>query len=324
MTLPAITKTWLQSSTTITAGASTAATIKASWIALWDGLKSLGCTHVASSNGVTTSTSSDLWASASDIVIQTTTHSWLIFQMPVTGRQYMIDLDVSTNTQNVLLYASASGGWTGAGAGTTSAPPTASDQWVVGTGAAAAGMALPSNVNQAIHIFMSDDGELFRIYFCRSNVCPATWILDKFRPVLTNPSALTSPYVNGIKSTTSAADAPLIASLGGSGSAMAIRQSTSTVQAQFLQPYNTTSDSIVARGATKNTFVGASVYDVGPIAVAVIDTSYRGVMGTMVDLFYAPSALTTGDTAPTGGGAAQFCVFGDLLQPCNTAPNCNP
>lgn len=159
--------------------------------------------HVSSCDSVATSSSTNLWDSASDLVwaAEGVAHSWIVLRSPDffgdSDPLYMLLVCGPASTINSTLAVVFSRvGFTG---GSTTARPTATDEHVarpVGGTVTTAGWQGDDNNTAAsvacrLHVLMMDNGRGFKIYMTRAGVCIASWGLFRCE----DDAGWTEPYL---------------------------------------------------------------------------------------------------------------------------------
>lgn len=159
--------------------------------------------HVSSCDSVSTSSSTNLWDSAGDLVwnAEASAHSWIVLRSPnffgASNPLYMLLVCGPNGTINATLAVIFSRvGFTG---GTTTARPTATDEHIArptgGTISTAGWQGDDNNAAQSVacrlHVMVTDDGRKFRIAMTRGGVCIAYWSLFD----LDTDAGWTEPYL---------------------------------------------------------------------------------------------------------------------------------
>lgn len=239
-------------------------------------------------------------------------HSWYVLKQTniTTNYQILITLETTSATGSVLgVFSSASAGFTG---GTATARPTATDEvTVLATNSAFGGNA--TNVQQRLHVMMSNDGQCTRIVMHDTNVSKGYWMFDKVQSSVTGWNYPAIGYAKGNSTTTS-----IITSTN-------IYASTS-----LFKGYGTVAMDIYLCAEGRNNAalcnvqtIGSSLGDGYPmfaLGVGSDTPGNRGRHGRIVDLYFGLANNVEADTYP-GDGSNQFVQFGILIFPWNgTAP----
>lgn len=274
---------------------------------------------LASSNG-TVANSSDNWASFNDILFRNGagTRSWIVLKQTGIASNFQIMISCAASTgptgRYAQIVASPSAGFTGLAS--TSADPTATDQYVVNSPSNAAdrrwfdvqGAAFQS----VVHGMQSSDGEKTRIIVGINANSRAMWLFDKLsNPVtgMTNPS-ICMVLANAAGSGTTLTHANLSSTIGGVGS------DVSTIMTYFLTSEGFSAAGLVTAFFNTNPNQISSEWPITSVGAASTTTGKTGRHGRMGDLWFGSSSgtITDGSTYPSGV-SRQFVQFGVVVLP---------
>lgn len=277
-------------------------------------------TVLASSNG-TVANASDNWASFNDILFRAGagTRSWIVLKQTGLASNFQIMISCAASTSPTGRYAqivaSPSAGFTGLAS--TSADPTATDQYVVNYQSNASdrrwfdvqGAAFQS----VVHGMQSTDGEKTRIVIGIAGNSRGLWLFDKISsPVagMTNPVAC------------------FVGASSGSGSALTAANFSSTLPGQGSDGstainYFMTSEGFSASGLVTTFFATnpnqiSNEWPISAIGVASTTATKTGRHGRLSDIWFGSTAptITDGSTYPSGVSRT-FVHFGHIVFPWN-------
>jgi len=301
MALPVLEKTWQynvnQSTTTsgvlLTDCRAAMFKIKQSLIGFTN-----GWTVVNSSNA--SLTGGDCWASVSDLSWASSgVHSWIVLQQTgVNGSgttQICIDL-FTANAYQFYIAFSPSAGFAG---GSTSARPTATDEYSTATIA----WFPTSAATSVIHATQSSTGDCTRVFVFSGGTCYGSLIMD----TMYSDSPLSYKGVFGYNTSILYANVytntPYFRGIFGSTKYAAY------VGVEQYQP-NTVP---AANAGAISDF--SSAYPFCPISLHSTTIGARGRCGRLSDIFLGSTSIATGSTYPSGGST--FAQFGTFIIPWN-------
>ncbi len=237
-----------------------------------------------------------------------TRHSWIVLKQTGIAANFQICIDLNSNTPGTgSLIVSPSVGFTG---GTVTNRPTASDEIVVQAGVVIGGQA---NVQHQFHLWQSSDGACTRIMVWRGGTnCELFWLFDKAQ----NPVAgWSNPFM--VVASSSAGIANSFANIAAAGAVkMYGNGGTPAFSGCFTwEGYNAATPLVTATGigTSVNTFDGQ--WPVMPMGVAANGVGNSGRLGNVFDLWWAPSAISDGDTFPNDPAARSYAKLGGMVLP---------
>lgn len=315
MPLPTLAKTWqVSKNNTVPALGTSVATSKRTWRTIKDvmiGFGTMPWTVRGSSNSVAAGMDQvDRWAADSNIVWGTTNRSWIVLRQTGMGPNFEICIDLNGSFERWGTIALSFGaGFTG---GAINARPTATDEFVV---VSANDIHPEGDTQRQIHAWQSTDGECFRLAMCGTNGIPIWWIIEKPR----NPrTGWTTPIIHMLRNSSS-----FVTNYTSHGD-MRLAYTSGPARARFgslnaLISYTGEQASdgwlaTLAPTATQQNDVD-STWDFYPIGFASNTATFRGRQGMLTDIWWAPSGLVQGDTAPNNAADRQFVKMGGLWLP---------
>jgi hypothetical protein len=313
--LPTKAKTWLYDVNVVYATTGDALTDHRQLLrGLKDSLKGFagGWTHVASSNGSSTSTSTDLWGTNADLVWDETgnAHSWIVLAQTglASTFQLLIDLNNGSWTNLTMAFTTSSGGFTGGS--TTAAPDDATNKVTLLT--AATQSWISGLATARAHAWQSNDGQCTRVVVYVSNLPVLFWLFDR-------ASGGVSGWSPAVFAAVSQATSNVLRYADWWASASWVHGRTSGgVANAYLSCEG------MNGGGLGETILVANELDSAwpflPIGIVSNTPGSRGRLGTVYDLWYGSTAIGHGDTYPDDS-TRQFAQFGHLIFPWNgTAP----
>ncbi len=257
-------------------------------------------------DGSWTNGAADYWTVANDVRWQEVggEYSWIVLQNNAiaTGFQMMFALEQLRDSTEYFdtIYFSHSGSFTG---GTSTARPTASDEYYIETTANTA--LVSSYENAKANVLMSTDGECTRIIFSRSGELLSR-IHVELPKVSTGLSAtyfegrcLTAFPGPGYDLTQSPSHLGHAVRAGGDACRWAAVTEGMGNQGSGNAPHMQGVDYAGNRTAT-------------PLYACVSEGVTRGVLGEMVDIYMVDATLADGDYAPSSG-SMDWVVLSDFL-----------
>ena len=238
-------------------------------------------------------------------------HSWIVLkQAGANNAQICIDLNGSTNANNVSVVYSPGAGFTG---GSTTARPTATDQQVLLNQTS---MFAGADANIVWHLLQSTDGQITRLLIMSGNIMYGFMAIDV--PVIPGDLTMWTPL----------------------NSAVALGYNAQPTYANLSTAANTyckINGVITALNWTSECFGGSPLpttmtfsddntadWPLWPIGLYSASPPNRGHKGNLTDIWWGASINTIGSNYPqVGGGTSyQFAQFGGLVIPWNssTAP----
>lgn len=310
MPTPTLVKTWTHSTNnSIAAQASILLVNQSLLLAFKNALITSGFTVVSSSNSVSVSlVGVDHWSTASNLVFNTATHSWIVLKAPTafyTNYQICIDLN-AVSANGILIGAvaiSPSAGFvTG---GTTSARPTATDEYAAYT--SLTWNAGTTNVASVWNLQYSTDGKAFRFFVFQGGTAV---MLFSFQAPASPTSGWTIPAV--LTWVTSPTYAVLF-----TNSTPIARARVNAISANLTWTGEATTVATQMGGqllTAPNDISGE--WPLFPIGILSTTLSARGRHGYLEDIWCASTTRATGDTYPASG-TKLFIGVGNLVLPWN-------
>lgn len=312
MPLPTLVKTWqITRNTTVPALGTTLATSKRSMRTLKNvfiGFASNPWVVRGSSNAVTQGLDSvDRWAADADIVWGGGNHSWIVFRNTQLNN-FEICLDLNNGFERSgSLVVSRSGAFSG---GALNARPTAADEVILINNT---DLHPESDVQRQFHAWHSSDGKATRVAMWINNANPIFWVIEEPRSPRTgwtNPNfymlrmAFGGTFMDRGALYLSYAAGPARGTIG-------------AVNAVFSLSGEAVSDGPLATLAPTATLQNEidSTWDFYPIGFASNTGTVRGRHGLLHDMWWAPSSVGNGDTAPNNAADRQFVKMGSLWMP---------
>lgn len=251
----------------------------------------------------------DRWAADANLVWATagTAHSWIVLRQTgiATNFEILISCESSApNGQIATIAVSFSAGFTG---GSTTARPTATDEQVMLSAANWSG----NNTDQATRwsVMQSTDGQCTRVIICVAGSVTAYWLFEK--PA--NPTTgWSNPSVSFVVQAT-----PTTIALCASGATLGkMRNGSTTGNVVLLCEGNRSfvipDDTVYGNIANEID----SSWPMVPIAFESYTVGVRGRHGTLQDMWFGSTSISTGDTYPNDS-SNQFVQFGNLILPWN-------
>lgn len=306
--LPALSKVWQFSLSTVTGGTETDK--HRNWMrAAKDGMKGFASTPwtvLGSNDGVTAALDAvDRWISSATVPV----NAWIVLKQTGIASNFQVcwhnNFEAAGDHRNTLVV-SQSAGFTG---GTTGARPTATDEVVVTTNFTDV---TTTNTDIRVNVLQSTDGRCTRIFAFQSGGVINFSYLDR----LHNPiSALTIPWIgysNNRFGGTAAAYTDLLGTTGPAG-----QQGATTLAYRLVTGAISTGFVGVDAGPNEGENELSSEFFVAPVGVASVTASNRGVMGELADFWAGSSSAVNGDTYPDTGTFDQFIHVGGVILPWN-------
>lgn len=315
MSLPTLIKTWQVSrNNTVPALGSTMATSRRTWRTIKNvmiGFASNAWTVRGSSNAVAFGMDSvDRWAADGDLVWGAGNHSWIVIRQAGMGTNFELCIDLNNGFER---WGSLVISYTGFSGGALDARPTAADEfvWVNNTD-----FHPELDQQRQIHGWQSTDGECTRLCMWMNNSCPIFWIFEKPRQPRTGWA---NPNVHMMRHSSSGAGsffmnhADLRLAYTQGPARGKIGATTALLSFTGEQAQDGWLATVAPTSTMQNEIDGA--WDFYPIGFATNSGLVRGRHGSLHDIWWAPSALVNGDTAPNDAGDRQFVKMGGLWLP---------
>jgi hypothetical protein len=259
------------------------------------------------------------WASTADLVWSAAgAHSWIVLRQTGLGgahSEILISLRVNSDQQIYVNWSQAAG-FTG---GSTTVDPTATDGWQVTntSGLPNLGMGVDgTNRKYIVHVMMSDDGAVSRVFVMFNNACTGYWNFE----VLQNPvSGWTIPAIVGVIGTNSGVN-----QLGqnlfynNASGDYGVGNGPSYPVMQFFWSGEGVSSGLVLL-TTVQTFANdlSGEWVMLPIGMWTQNVSYlRGRHGMLYDIWWGSTGLPFGQTY-AGAAPQAYAQFGDMIFPWN-------
>lgn len=271
-----------------------------------------------SSNGTAPGTGTagdgvDRWTVDGDVIWGNagSAHSWFVFRMAQVGATFdlLISCEGSSGTGQTLTVV---GSYTGFSGGTSTARPTATDEFIICAGLAALGGTEPG-VGFRFHVLYPTAGTQIR-FVCYSS---GTLVCGFMLGVASVPSGITwtTPFWGYV--TTGAAtifDASGSGNWLSSGAKGRARGNGGTMDLWFTgEGWANTNFAGNIRIVTGNDFAGGA-QDLLPIGLASETAGSVGRVGQVVDVWWGVSTNTNADTFPNDA-SRQFVMHGDMVWP---------
>lgn len=260
-------------------------------------------TVVASSNA-TSAGAADYWTTPNDVLFKvTTTFSWIVLKQTGIASNFQICISCEADRAQAEILTVAVSYSAGFSGGTTSARPTATDEYTLHN--AAAWTQGTSSVNRGASVFTSSDGACTRVYVSYSATLTNYWLFEKPNATYV-PTWWTTPHVCAMNHT------PVVASITGTNYRTSVGAFNGIPIALTSQAYSTATMLV-----TWDRFGGVDVNSEWPCFPAGLFSanSYAGGwLGTLDDYWLVSDDLVNGDYFP-GDGSKAFVVLGDVLQP---------
>lgn len=269
-----------------------------------------------SSNGTAPGTGTagdgvDRWSADSDVIWGNagSAHSWFVFRMAQVGATFdlLISCEGSSGTGQTLTVV---GSYTGFSGGTSTARPTAADEFIISAGIGALPGTEPG-VGFRFHVLYPTDGKQIRIVNYSSGAQVFGWMLG----VASVPSGITwtTPFW-GYITTTAATNLDTSANWLTSGAKGKARGNGGTMDLFFTgEGWGSTSFAGNVRIVSGNDFAGGA-QDLLPIGLASETAGSVGRVGQVVDVWWGVSTNTNADTFPNDA-SRQFVMHGDMVWP---------
>ena len=263
---------------------------------------------VVSSSNTSTSGASDLWVGPSSIQGNSfSPHSWIVLQQTgVFGGPMQICLDMnSSQYYQMSLVMSSSAGFTG---GTTSARPTATDEFMVLNQSTWTNSSSSSSV---LHALMSSDGASTRIILSTGGIIRTVMFFDTLMDTsIAQRASIALIHNNG---------SSLVHSDVYSSAKFGTRNGTINCLSYVgSESYNS---NLVATANSGSVSTVTGAYPITPLSLHTETTGSRGRLGRLVDVWFGSSGCPSGSSYPTVPDDKEFVQFGPFVFPWNgTAP----
>ena len=293
-----------------------AASFGSPWI-VWGSCNGSGLGEFGNEDGV------DWWADGGDLVRAAGGfhHSWMVLRQPGLGARAAICVDLnnmSTANATIVLSPSAGFGAANGGAdGTDTARPTATDELVLlSAGAWGARSSIGSGT---FHVVIDSAGLSTRVLITRASKMAGVWLFET--PKRTRPDWTILP-IGGVVGSTSEAD-PGVLSVANFYTAAALhtRPYAGAIDCSLfgLAPAYTALPR-VQQQTWVDDYSGEWPWDEIALQCATAGSSFRGLVGALVDAYWAPISRATGNSYPVAG-THEWAQFGDWMLTWNgTAP----
>lgn len=316
MALPTLTKTWQHSVNNQTLALGTAlADNKRTMRGIKNALIGFATNPAVvkySCNGTTAGTAGDgvdRWSADSDLVWANagTAHSWIVLLLAgiSSNHQVLISLEGASGAGAIVtIYESQSVGFSG---GSTTARPTATDEFAVSAGGS---WSSSSDISARFHVMQSTDGQCTRVVLGQSSKAVCVWIFDKPQ----NPSTgWTNPSVGMLAYNASGLP---IATFVTTGTPLArMRNGSTNGNVTFtVEGIGNSFPSDTAIGNIANEI--DATWDLWPVGLACLTTGIRGRHGTLFDAWFGSAVIADGECYPDDG-SKQFAQFGCWVLPWN-------
>lgn len=259
----------------------------------------------------------DRWTADTDLVWSATTRSWIVLRQTGIATNYEICIDLNfSSAQTCTVMCSPSAGFTG---GTTSARPTATDEYQINVNSNGWGVNSGNTSNlSALHVMQSSDGQVTYVIVMQDNVAQAFWIMARPK----NPvSGWSNPSVSMVFVASPNSGTPTEAFMHtqhfAPANAYARGRGPSSVMSIFF-----TSEGHITQ-LLCNSLSGLNApndlsgeYPMFPVGFASRTTAHRGRHGQLFDLWLGLEITNHGDTYPNDT-SRQFVQIGDLIFPWN-------
>jgi hypothetical protein len=296
------TKTWNKIYRSVVGGTDS---IKTTLRTLKNDLITAGFSHVESCDGVSTSTSVDLWDSDSDLVwaIEGSSHSWIVLSNETmeSGLKICINLNNASqyNLSLYLAYSSFSGGTTtNRPIATEEIEVIANENW---------GVNQNTSLSKQYNLFYSSDGKIVRVHLAYSGT--SAYGYWNFERIYNSPTWVTKPVIahviNAVTPTIRSNTADYINGFG------CLNYNGRKVLIAYGGIY------MVLTNALDHASLNAGDYNgdwpCTEIFVISLDPARMGILGSLSDLWYGIDNLSDFDTFPNDSSKTQV-VIGDLIQ----------
>ncbi len=258
-----------------------------------------------SCDSVTAGTPGDLvdrWTADANLVWAAGAHSWIVLRQTGIASTFEIVIDLPTSTSNDVTVLGSFNAFSG---GTTTARPTATNEFSIRTGT----WGYTSGPAQTVlSVMQSDDGECTRVFQYRAGSSPMLWILDKLQNPVTGWSTNFAGVIQGSTvAVGTIANLGLISSgpLRGTHGAIAIADAKMTgegYRGQLVQQRQTAANSI------------SSEFPMSPIGFASDTVRAKGRHGNFFDLYWGlATVIGDGDTYPVAD--EEWIQVGQVIHP---------
>jgi hypothetical protein len=287
-------KTWTKIYRSVPSGTNT---VKTFLRTLKNDLITAGFSHVASSDSISISTSTDLWDSDSDIVASVGDHSWIVLANSSisSGLQICIDLGTS-DLSRIRLYLSENA-YSG---GSVSSKPTATNEVEVTVGETY-WTPQSTSYSRQYNMFYSSDGQCVRVFF--GYVGANAYGIFNVERIQNAPSWVSFPVVAHVTITN-----PVRSSLYSYGVCnFNGKRSPISYGGLVLSTYHIEDLAILNAGDY------GSNWPCSPVIVLGYSNAIQGIFGQLADLWHGVDDLASFDYFPGDGSKAQV-VMDDLIQ----------
>jgi hypothetical protein len=306
MGLPTLEKTWQFNVNQYTAASTIALTDAQAWVfklkQSLTGFASSPWTVIRSSNS-STSGASDLWISPANLSWNSGggARSWIVLQQTgVTGGNLQICLELlsSSSPDSLAIAFSPNAGFTG---GTTSARPTATDEFSFGS----VTITPTTSFSSVLHVMQSTDGQSTRAFLMIGGVVKMALFIET---VADSPASLTFKGLVSFLPNLSS-DQHYSSSLwkGRFGAVNFVAYTGTEV-------YNNTRATAANSGALSSF---TSQYVFSPISAHSETVNAKGRVGRLVDLWFGPYVPITGSTFPASPDDKEFLQLFPFTVPWN-------
>lgn len=223
----------------------------------------------------------DRWATTANIVQNGAglAHSWFVFKFP-NGFQYLWSFNQASSTPNkngIGFYCSPAAGFTG---GTTTADPTATDQYTIITSAVNTLINIAADAAIKWNVMLSTDGTCMNWFFLSAGAVVGSLFLGRLANLTGGtPGATDNGWGLG----------------GGAGAAFALNGNT--------RSNGTNTATSLAYESVANLSIASEIsggFDVFPVSLVGTTVGVRGKLGTIQDIWLTSSGIALGDGNSNG------------------------
>jgi hypothetical protein len=262
---------------------------------------------------------SNRWAADTNLVWATGAHSWIVLRQTGMATKFELCVDLSNASSNsatiVISPANGFGTTNGGTDGSTTARPTATDEYVVLSNTTW-NDAPGSGQSYKVHCMQSTDGQCTRILVTNNLYPISVWIIDRPKNAVTGWDA---PWLVGFKASASATTSGARVADWITAANMKLQPKTTlTVGSAYLAIPMVLTQTLAVRtaGTVANDISGN--WPFFPITVISESTGMRGMWGEMYDLYFGSTGMARGtgfDSSPSH----EWVFVNDMIIPWDGA-----
>jgi len=276
----------------------------------------------ASSNSVTTSIGTDLWAADSNLVGNSagSAHSWIVLQQTAISPTYQVLIDMqSTNHFQIVVRTSHTGFGVANGGtdGSITAAPTALNSNLLAGALVDWGSPNATTAPTRLHMMRSTDGKATRILLGRGGRLVGFWMFEQASSSISGWNTMgVARMATGDPLQIPTTETLTADILGGSALLF-----SGDVSGSFASRMTSEVNPSIGSQLVVQTQISANsldlLYPMLPIGIYSVAANHVGRYGSIVDMWYGLVGLPTGITYPGSGSLRQFAQASIIIVPWN-------